>query len=240
MADVMHQVHSCDWWEWNQGSTLFFWRWHPKFKTFSQDGIPIFTCDQHPNYRVPRATPKSDDLRQQVHSKLSKVWSQDHIEPGFVKSLTGYFPVPKTKRDIRMVYDASKCGLNDLVWAPNVFVPSVDSMVDLLDSKSWMGDIDLGEMFLNFSLDPKVRPLVGVDLSPYFEHDGNPLWERWCRCLMGFKASPYNACCSFLWGEEIIQGDPRDTTSPFQYESVKLNMPGEEGYHPDKPWLMKT
>jgi hypothetical protein len=57
-----------------------------------------------------------------------------------------------------MVYDATKCGLNELVWAPNFFIPSVESMVDLLDSKSWMADIDLGGMFLNFPLDPKVRP----------------------------------------------------------------------------------
>jgi hypothetical protein len=39
-------------------------------------------------------------------------------------------------------------------------------MVDLLDGNSWMGDIDLGEMFLNFPLDPKVRPFVGGDLTP--------------------------------------------------------------------------
>jgi hypothetical protein len=90
-------------------------------------------------------------------SKLSKVESCRYIEPGFVKSLTGYFPVPKTKCDIRMVYDATKCGLDDLVGAPDFFIHSVDSMVDLLDANSWMGDIELGEMFLNFPLDPKVR-----------------------------------------------------------------------------------
>jgi hypothetical protein len=102
-----------------------------------------------------------------------------------------------------MVYDASKCSLNDLVWAPNFFIPSVDTMVDLLDGNSWMGDINLGEMFLNLPLDPKVRPLVGVNLTPYFGHDNNPIWERCC-CLMGFMSSPYNACRSFLWREEII------------------------------------
>jgi hypothetical protein len=56
---------------------------------------------------------------------------------------------------------------------------------------------------------------------------------------MGFRSSPYNACQSFLWGEEINGGDPRDTTSPFLYESVELNMPGTLGYLPNKPWLMK-
>jgi hypothetical protein len=55
-----------------------------------------------------------------------------------------------------MFYDASKCSLNDLVLAPNFFIPSVDTIVDLLDVNSWMGDINLGEMFLNFPLNPKV------------------------------------------------------------------------------------
>jgi hypothetical protein len=46
MADVMHQVYVCDWWEWNMGSTLFFWHWHHEFKGSVHDGIPIFTGDQ--------------------------------------------------------------------------------------------------------------------------------------------------------------------------------------------------
>jgi hypothetical protein len=57
---------------------------------------------------------------------------------------------------------------------------------------------------------------------------------------MGFRPSPYNACRSFLWAEEIIRGNPRDVSLPFQYDKIKSNMPGEVGYHPDKPRLMKT
>jgi hypothetical protein len=57
---------------------------------------------------------------------------------------------------------------------------------------------------------------------------------------MGFRPSPYNACRSFLWAEEIIRGNPRDVSLPFQYDRIELNMPGEVDYCPDKPWLMKT
>jgi hypothetical protein len=115
--------------------------------------------DQHPSYRAPQVNLRTQELQLQVQAKLSKVQTCGYIEPGFVKSLTGYFPVPKMKRYIRMVYDASKCGLNDLVWAPNFFISSVDTMVDLLDGNSWMRDIDLGEMFMDFPLDSKVRPI---------------------------------------------------------------------------------
>jgi hypothetical protein len=57
---------------------------------------------------------------------------------------------------------------------------------------------------------------------------------------MGFRSSPYNACGSFLWAEEIIRGNPHDTSLPFQYDKNQMNMPGEVDYRPDKPWLMKT
>jgi hypothetical protein len=59
--------------------------------------------DHHPSYRVPQVNPRTQELRLQLQAKLSKVRSRGYIEPGFVKSLTGYFPVPKTKRDIQMV-----------------------------------------------------------------------------------------------------------------------------------------
>ncbi len=32
-----------------------------------------------------------------------------------------------------------------------------------------MGDLDVGEQFLNFCLDPALRPYCGVDLKGYFK-----------------------------------------------------------------------
>ena len=68
-----------------------------------------------------------------------------------------------------------------------------------------MGDIDLGEMFLNFPFDPKLQKFAGVDLTNLkdkLQEAGINLgeaakWERlhmrWVRCLMGVRSSPYNA-----------------------------------------------
>jgi hypothetical protein len=42
-----------------------------------------------------------------------------------------------------------------------------------------------------------------------------------------------------LWAEEIIRGNPKDTSLPFQFDHIELNLPGSVGYRPDKPWLMK-
>jgi hypothetical protein len=66
-----------------------------------------------------------------------------------------------------MVYDATKCGLNKVVWAPNVFMSSPNLLYNALDADTWMGDIDVGEFFLNFFLNQEICPYAGVDLSPY-------------------------------------------------------------------------
>jgi hypothetical protein len=134
-----------------------------------------------------------------------------------------------------MVYNATRCGLNEVVWAPNFFIPLVYAMLSVLDANSWMGDIDLGEMFLYFPLDVKVQPLMRVDLTPYFGAGNKPVWEQWSRCLMGFKPSPYNACRTFMWGKELIWGNPADETFPFQWNDVKLNLPGDPFYDPTQP-----
>ena len=58
--------------------------------------------------------------------KLYKVQQRRYVSSGHVTSLTGYFCVPKGSDDIRMVYDATKCGLNAAVRAPNFGLPTVD------------------------------------------------------------------------------------------------------------------
>ena len=92
-----------------------------------------------------------------------------YIQPGFVKSLTGYFAVPKAKTDIRVVYDATQCGLNNAMWAPNFFLPMVDSILRNASSATWFGDLDLGEMFLNYALDMNVHAYAGVDVTEVAE-----------------------------------------------------------------------
>ena len=77
-----------------------------------------------------------------------------------------------------------------------------------------MGDLDLGEMFLNFHLPKEMHPFVGVDITCIAQEEGNQVesryWEGWTRMLMGFKPSPYNSIRGALIGEEIVRGDRRD------------------------------
>ena len=111
---------------------------------------------------------------------------------------------------------------------------------------SWFGDIDLGEMFLNYFWDHCLRPNAGVDVtgladllrdSPLEDH--KRLLMRWEQSLMGLKSSPYNCTPAFGWSEDFIRGDRMDPSNPFMWDKVVMNLPGQSGYNPSLPWVFR-
>ena len=106
-----------------------------------------------------------------------------------MNSLTGFFAVPKGADDIRIVYDATACGLNNALWSPNFFLPTIDSVLRGANKDSWFSDIDLGEMFLNYFLDEDLRKYASVDVREI----GGAQWERWERTLMVSNRHPLYA-----------------------------------------------
>jgi len=121
--------------------------------------------------------------------------------------------------DIHMVYDASALGLNDALWAPNFGLPDVDSVLSQVVKYTYLAGNDVGEIFLNFPLNQKLQPFVGLDFKPYldeFEQGLTPAaWMQWDRCLMGLKSSLYNTTQSLLWAEDVVKGDQLDPENPF-------------------------
>jgi hypothetical protein len=181
-----------------------------------------------------------------MKKKLEKVRQLRYIVPGQVTSLTSFFAVPKGDEDIRMVYNGTKSGLNDSMWAPWFALPTIEAHLRFVDGQSFMGDIDVGDMFHNFMLHEKIRCVAGVDLTSFFPEevkkrkDVHMLWEHWGRCGMGFKPSPYYAIQGILFAEEHIRGDPTEQSNVFRWDSVSLNVPGSQEYDPLKPWVSKT
>ena len=122
-----------------------------------------------------------------------------------LNSLIFYFGVPKgvldgIVQDWLIVYHAGANKLNDAVWVPSFWLPCVDSLLRIVDFDSCMEDRDIGEMFLNFELDPKVRSYTGVDVTPLGipKEECSAAWMQWCRNLMGFKSSPHNSIKMYL------------------------------------------
>jgi hypothetical protein len=108
--------------------------------------------------------------------------------------------------------------------------------------------IDIGEQFHNLILHENTQEYAGIDLTAYFPEELQPsvtskqkrtIWERWTRCGMGFRPSPYQAVQGTLHAEEQIRGDPLDPANPFHFDAVVLNLPGKEDYNPTKPWVFK-
>ena len=83
--------------------------------------------------------------------------------------MTGFFGVKKiissVEREIRVVYNATKYGLYEAVWPSNVYLPTRESALRLTDYDSWFDDLDVGEMFLNYFLDPNMRRYAGIDVT---------------------------------------------------------------------------
>ena len=183
-----------------------------------------------------------------LRSKILKMILRRYIvvPDSRLSSLIFYFGVPKgvldgIVQDWRIVYHAGANKLNDAVWVPSFWLPRVDSLLRIVDFDSCMEDRDIGEMFLNFELDPKVRSYTGVDVSPLGipKEECPASWMQWCRNLMGFKSSPHNSIKMYLVTEEVIRGDRKDDNNAFQWDHVRLNLPGSESYRPDTAWISK-
>ena len=246
-CSVLSQLLSASWWEWDNGSSLVFWRWNgPDQQRHAYLGQPIHVMDDLPhNHRAQRAP--ADDSIQRVAEKLSKVISRGYFDQGQpIESLTDYFDVPKGPTDIRMVYNGTSSGLNDALWAPNFWLPTAEASLRLLTCDSYCGDMDLGEMFLNFPMDHTLRPYAGVDLRPIKSYLPDGLLSppslskiRWNRLFMGMLPSPYHAVEQFYLAEEVARGSPFEPGNPCGFDSIRFNIPGSADYSPTLPWVMK-
>jgi hypothetical protein len=158
--------------------------------------------------------------------------------------LTSFFAVQKGLLDIRMVYNGTISGLNDAVWVPRFWLPTVHTFLRMVGYDSFMSDLDVGKMFLNFILHVSLRPYCGVDLTPYFPEEaaraGGRLIEAWYRAGMGFKWSPYQSVQAMMVADEMIGGDQHDPTNVFRWDRVRLNLPGQSDFDPKLPWVSKV
>jgi len=255
--ECIRRAMGATWWEWNDGSRPFFWRWNKAYLREIRDGVlPMISEEPARWIRPQQCESKTKDM---VRKKLVNVWKhKGYIEDGYVKNLTRFFAVPKGEDDIRMVYDASVSGLNKCLWVPWFLMPTVRSHLRAINPDYYMADVDIGEMFLNFVMHEKLRPYCGVDFSNFFpnaaidsaisEKDNdtstkNPRgvnWKRWSRCCMGLKSSPYVCVQGMLHLTESIFGDRKDPNNAFQWEYVRLNLPGQKIYDPSLPWVSKV
>ena len=255
---LQHYISST-WWQWKLGSALLFWRFPTEeSRKAARDGWPVWRIDgvDLPDYkRKQRAMPT--DIAQQLAVKIAKVRKNNYITPcGPTLSDVDYFGTIKIRDvlatgkikviDIRVVYDATASGLNNAIWAPNFWLPSIDCALRGMNFGSWAIDFDLGDMFLNFPLPQSLRPYVGIRMEQLHDiiesMEGQPLiwtWESWVRYLMGFTASPFCTIKTYYHAEEFVIGDPKEKGSPVRWDRVIVNCIGSPSFDPRLPMIMK-
>jgi hypothetical protein len=125
-----------------------------------------------------------------------------------IKSLIKYFAVPKGKDNMRLVYDATANKLNECVWVPSFWLPTIENLVRVLDDKSWMTNRVVGDMFLDYQLHWTTVPSTGVDLSSLYKKKDKvgPRWAVWNKNRMWFAPSSYNSIKIALVAEEVCRG----------------------------------
>jgi hypothetical protein len=243
--DCIARCSNATWWEWQEGSRPHFWRWDDWYRPIIRDGLPPWYKISLPRWQIPQRIEPNPVMHAAMKKKLEKVRRLGYLAPGEVKSLTSFFAVPKGENDIRMVYDGTRSGLNNAMWAPWFAMPTIEGHLRFMGINTYLGDIDVGDMFLNFVLHEDVRKVAGVDLTAYCSEElvrevkKRFIWERWTRCGMGFRSSPYNAIQAIMVAEEKIRGDPKDSTNILHWDTVSLNLPGSHNYMPWLPWVFK-
>ena len=237
--DGLTRAFNSSWWEWLDGSSCFFWRWPKPIRRQVRDGVDIFVQGKLPRWRKKQKLPSKNYMVEKMNEKLYKVVNRRYLLESTVLSLINCFAVEKGETDIRLVYDGTKSGLNSCIFAPNFFLPSIDSMLMTVDVNSWFDDHDLGEMFLNYFLNKSLQKYSGVDLTANLRSPKSD-WRAWGRMFMGFTASPYVTCKLFGWCMDVIFGNRWDPDNPFRWDEVRANLPGSKIYNPSGPRLCKT
>ena len=123
--DAVYRSAYASWFEWLKGPAPFFWNWNEAYQRDVRDGQRYFLTGPLPVYTKPQKRRRDPVSHELMRAKVVKVRKRGYVSPGVVTNGTHYFSVPKGLDDIRMVYNGTSCGLNDVLWAPRFGLPTV-------------------------------------------------------------------------------------------------------------------
>lgn len=107
-----------------------------------------------------------------------------------------------------------------------------------------MFDYDVGEMFLESMMEPKLRPYAGMNLICLFTENVStetPFIKGWReRTMMGVSHFPYLNTKDLMEVKQIIKGDRKFSGNIFGLKKVLLNFPGSNLSDPSMFWVYKV
>ncbi len=118
-----------------------------------RDGQPHYlTGSFAPPFLQPQSKHKDPAKQELMRAKVVKVHRLDYIKAGKIVSGTSFVSVDKGKTDIHMVYNGTSCGLNNVLYAPHFWLPTVRETLKAIMLGFYQCDLDMQDQFLNFKL----------------------------------------------------------------------------------------
>ncbi len=201
--NAIRRCANASWFEWLEGSAPLFWNWPERYQRKVRDGQPHFlTWTLSKPFMRPQSRHKEPPKHELSRAKVVKVRRLDYIRTGKVASGTNFFSVDKGATDIRMVYNGTSCGLNDILNAPHFGLPTVRETLRALRPGLYQCDLDVQDQFLNFKFHKHMQEFSGVNVKEVrslasedvmWEALRSSRWERWERNWMGLWDSPYRS-----------------------------------------------
>jgi hypothetical protein len=128
-------------------------------------GIPA------PRLHYPQPPMSEEWIIAKDKEKLEKLLQQGYLEMGTVRNTVPQFAVPKGTTDIRVVWDLRKNGLNEQMYTPTFYLPSMGTYLRRLMAGAYSGDFDIGKQFHNYMLHVNERQFCGVHVPPELVQD---------------------------------------------------------------------
>ena len=124
------RVGKSSYWGWGVGSSIMVWRWSKYIRHECRDRCDLYVKGNIPCFANKQRIPVDKLEFYMVKKKIEKVKKRWYIAIGNVLRLTTCFRVPKGDSDIRLVYDLTYFGLNESLWSPKLWIPSVENVLD--------------------------------------------------------------------------------------------------------------
>jgi hypothetical protein len=156
ILNCLQWVRGSTWFEWKDGSHLFFWRWPLDLCKEARDGTPVLHC-KIPAWCFIACTAMDIELWMSalVNEKLQKFFWHHYVIPRPQREIhvpIVYFSVKKGDNDIWMVWSETEQGITETVFALQIFYPTLGTLLRRLPNNAYIGDFDIGEQFHNFCL----------------------------------------------------------------------------------------
>ena len=262
IIDCLTRAANSSFWDWLDGSRLLFWRWEHWWKS-ARDGELLFHLVPPPKWKGKSLPAPSQHYEILLRKKEEKLLHRRYLEPGFVDCIVPRFGVPKGEDDIRLVWDASRNGINETLYAPSFWMPTFRTLQDMIikwipcsisdylagrvptspSPDDWriphQSDMDVGEMFLNYTLHYSERHTFGVRIITGFGDEEQTVIRRFSRLMFGGTPCPYLAVQGHARAMELAIGDHKDPSNPLHWIDAIGNFPFTKNYDPSLPRIIK-